>query len=255
MTQGTIITLKGARFNNEALLQYLNFRELIANSAACVGAWKFDDDALVEEDSTGVNRVLNWKSGGTPLAYASGTKASRVVSEELGSRVLSLPSAAVYRATGLTWNSNSPFSLLMVVKPTNYDTEQQVLGATRSSTAAQNACLQVLKNGSVPSARLVRNASLPISPVPDPSRFVSYIGAYGGASDPFLSAQYLGGPVARSATSDAGASGLALDLGNPARAFAGQVDFVALFNVDILNQQPDLKNYLDNYLRYRLRKS
>lgn len=262
MTPGTGIRLKGVTFNNPALPKLVNYKDAIAANAACVGAWRFDVDSLIEEDSSGINRILSWKDGGPALAFAAGSagKATRVYSDLLNGKVANFPGACHYQAEGgFTWNPKAAYTLLVVFKIDSWANDTAIFGRTSAGTSAEAARIGTanLAGDNSLLVRSVRGTEFPRIGVSDPTQFVVAFGSYPATPDDYNPYIQLGALPAVKGTSTATtdpvtATAVPLCLGDSgARPFAGQVDFAALFNTDLINSGGSLRAVLDQYLALR----
>lgn len=254
MLQGTGIKLKGVTFNNAALPKLSNYKDLIAANASCVGVWRFDLDALVVENAQGgITSIKNWKDGGPSLDLASiaTSLATRQVSAALGGKVANFTGPVIYKLQNYVFDPRADHTMVVVFKPNSYAAEVNVLGNRKAADGLRVAVTALPHpTTGLPVIAHYHGQSAPVVPVADVSKFVSFFANYSALT---AGARILDTVEVTSNRAEGLPAEVPFALGtDQTNFFAGQVDFVALFNTNLnAASNLELKNNVEQYLRLR----
>lgn len=259
MATGVGIKLTGVTFSNPNLPKLIDYKDLIANSPLCFGAWRFDRDDLVEESGSGVSRLLSWKDGGPDLEFFAGVngQATRISDAALGHKVGRLTANCQYGlASGVTWNPTQAYTIVAVAKVSNYATVARIAGYRASAT--DRAYVETYTNTApAPAVRHTRGGAIVGAPVLDAAGYFVAYGSHAGSSDLQQSVQILGGPTfkySQAVATDTLTNANTFRIGSSISTsdVVIDIDFVALFSADLIYQEAELKGHVDDYLRMRM---
>lgn len=253
MQIGTGIMIN-VEFNNPALPKLIDYNEVIAENAACVGAWRFDRDDLIVEDENGISEILCWKENGPKLTFIAGAKAARVQDAALGHRVARFSSAGKYLMSGADFDPRNAYTIVAIFKADSYSTIQNIAGS-HSSVTAERANMYITKSlQDVPIVRSHRGSRNIGASVDDQTKYVAAYASFAAGGDYLPSVQLLGQSASKATgeNTESIVGTLPFEIGDDVQGLVGDLDFVALFTADLIYQQADLKGHVDDYLDLRL---
>ena len=252
MKTGIGIRLANASFTRAGLPTVVNYKTAIANHAACVGAWRFDDDSLITEDGSGVSSIASWRTGGPALTFASGTKAARTTDSTLGRKVLTFAAGGRYDMA-TTFNPLAKYTMLAIFKPDNYTTQGHVIGSYDTVTGNVAGIRKLVSAGSAPILRHIRGGNQAQSGIADAAAWIAAYASHKGTSDIKPSIQQVGGSIVQSTgtATESITGNLPFTVGHQSLSYVGKFDFVALFSDDLIYEQAALKALCDTYLTAR----
>jgi hypothetical protein len=249
MLQTTMLHIKGADFDNDALTVIKDYKSLLAAHESCQGIWRFDVPEFINLDAqNGILSVESWKDNGPLLSFNAGAAKATLVSKAKGGTVALVPSGTSYLAgVGAKINGILPYSIVVIAKPNSYAAQMAIAGAPVGAGGG-NIRVESL-TGSSPLMRNVRGAALPNTPVLDAASPVAFIASYDGT---LTRATNMFAGSSTSATAVTSTSVLDFLLGSSGLyPFAGEVDLVALFSQDV-TQDAALYTNLKAFAKMRL---
>ncbi|MBH3373125.1 hypothetical protein [Pseudomonas juntendi] len=252
MLFGTGIKLKGVTFNNPALPKLANYQDLIANHANCVGAWRFDKPELLTLDSSGgLLRIQSWRIGGKDLVLSEGTSARIQQSAITGGNVAVFSSAGEYLLATDQLNLGAGYTLAAVFKPDSYASPCSIVGTLNTADLTKTGAL-MSRNGTsaTPAVAFYEGSKTHYANVPDATGMVGAIVRHSANALVNGAVALMGKETIASSAGDATGS-IPLKVGSASQyPFLGQLDFVAVFNIDV-GSDPKLSADLQSYLRLR----
>lgn len=251
MLQTTMLHIKGADFDNDALTVIKDYKYLLAAHESCQGIWRFDVPEFLNLDAqSGILSVESWNDNGPLLSFNAGAAKATLVSKAKGGTVALVPSGTSYIAgVGAKINGILPYSIVVIAKPNSYAAQMAIAGAPVGAGGGNIRVESLTGSASTPIMRNVRGAALPNTPVLDTAGPVAFIASYDGtltrATNMFAGAATISTAVTSTSVLDflLGSSGL--------YPFAGEVDLVALFSKDV-TQDAELYTNLKAFAKMRL---